>query len=121
MDIKDIAHDFLHMIMWWQVEEAYSKHLAPHFRHHNQYTPWDTASLKKGMIENHENFPTKEYTLHQTIVQDDKVVTHGLLKLNDHVQVAVVHIFRFEWDKIAEMWDVWQVIEENSPNENGIL
>ena len=48
------------------------------------------------MIENHENFPTKEYTLHQTIVQDDKVVTHGLLKLNDHVQVAVVHIFRFE-------------------------
>jgi predicted SnoaL-like aldol condensation-catalyzing enzyme len=58
------------------------------------------------MIENHENFPTKEYTLHQTIAQDDKVVVHGLMKLNDNLQVAVVHIFRFEGDKIAELWDV---------------
>ena len=118
---KDIAHDFLHMIVAWKVEEAYAKHLSPAFRHHNQYTPWDTAALKQWMIENHENFPTKEYTLHQTITQDDKVVVHGLMKLNDNLQVAVVHIFRFEGDKIAEMWDVWQVIEANSPNENGIL
>lgn len=109
------------MIMVWEVEEAYDKHLASDFRHHNQYTPWDTASLQKGMIENHENFPTKEYTLHQTIMQDDKVVVHGLLKLNEHVQVAVVHIFRFEGDKIAELRDVWQVIEANSPNTNGVL
>ena len=121
MTISDIAHNYLYMIMRWEIEQAYAAYLAPHFRHHNQYTSWDTASLKQGMIENHENFPTKEYTLHQTIVQGDKVVTHGLLKLNEHVQVAVVHIFRFEGDKIVELWDVWQVIEANSPNGNGIL
>ncbi len=121
MSLKDIAHDFLHMIMVWAIEEAYAKHLASDFRHHNQYTPWDTAALKQGMIENHENFPTKEYILHQIIAQDDKVVVHGLMKLNDNLQVAVVHIFRFEWDKIAELWDIWQLIDANSPNENWIL
>ncbi len=121
MSLKEIAHNFLHMIVDWKVEEAYATYLSPDFRHHNQYTSWDTASLKQWMIENHENFPTKQYILHQTISQDDKVVVHGLMKLNDNLQVAVVHILRFEWDKIVEMRDVGQVIEDNSPNQNGIL
>jgi predicted SnoaL-like aldol condensation-catalyzing enzyme len=106
MTTTEIAHNFLHMIVAGKVEEVYSTYISSDFRHHNQYTPGDTQSLKQGMIENHENFPTKEYTLHQTIAQDDKVLVHGLMKLNDNLQVAVVHIFRFEGDKIAELWDV---------------
>jgi hypothetical protein len=39
MSPKEIAHDFLHMIVAGKVEEAYAKHLSPDFRHHNQYTP----------------------------------------------------------------------------------
>lgn len=73
------------------------------------------------MIDNHINFPTKEYTPFQTIADGDKVVIHWLMKLNEHVQVAVVHIFKIVWDKIVEMRDVWQVLDENFPNENGVL
>jgi len=34
---------------------------------------------------------------------------------------AVVHICRFELDKIVEMWDVGMQIPENLPNENGVF
>lgn len=34
---------------------------------------------------------------------------------------AVVHIFRFEKGKIAELWDLGQEIMANSANENGVF
>jgi hypothetical protein len=34
---------------------------------------------------------------------------------------AVVHIFRFEHDRIAELWDVGQPVSKDSPNENGMF
>lgn len=37
------------------------------------------------------------------------------------MEIAVVHMFRFENGKILEMWDVGQVMEKDSPNENGMF
>ena len=37
------------------------------------------------------------------------------------VRAAVVHFFRFEKGRIAEMWDVGQEIPSDSPNENGMF
>ena len=34
---------------------------------------------------------------------------------------AAVHIFRFENDRIAELWDVGQAIPQDSPNEHGVF
>ena len=34
---------------------------------------------------------------------------------------AVVHIFRFEGGRIAELWDVGQAVPEDSINENGMF
>ena len=34
---------------------------------------------------------------------------------------AVVHIFRFEGDRVVELWDMGQPVPENSPNENGMF
>lgn len=34
---------------------------------------------------------------------------------------AVVHFFRFEGDRIAELWDVGQEVPADSPNENGMF
>jgi predicted SnoaL-like aldol condensation-catalyzing enzyme len=35
--------------------------------------------------------------------------------------VALVHIFRFEGNLIAELWDIGQAAPENSPNEYGMF
>lgn len=34
---------------------------------------------------------------------------------------AVVHVFRFQGNLIAELWDVGQAVPENSPNEYGMF
>ncbi len=73
------------------------------------------------MKDNHENFPNKKYTMFQTIAQGDTIAVHGLMKLNEDIHVAVVHICKVVDGKIVEMRDVGQVIEPNSPNKNGIL
>ena len=35
--------------------------------------------------------------------------------------MAVVHIFRFEGGRIAELWDLGMPIPEDSVNENGMF
>ena len=35
--------------------------------------------------------------------------------------MAIVHIFRFEGDKIVEEWDLSPQIPGDAPNENGLF
>jgi predicted SnoaL-like aldol condensation-catalyzing enzyme len=35
--------------------------------------------------------------------------------------VAVVHIFRFQGDRIAELWDIGQPVPQDSPNQAGMF
>ena len=35
--------------------------------------------------------------------------------------IAVVHIFRFERGRIAELWDIGQPVPKESPNANGMF
>ena len=35
--------------------------------------------------------------------------------------IAVVHIFRFEGDRIAELWDVGQPVPAENPNADGMF
>jgi predicted SnoaL-like aldol condensation-catalyzing enzyme len=53
----------------------------------------------------------------------DTVITHSLVTRQDPQapDIAVVHIFRFEHDRIAELWDLGQPISKDSPNENGMF
>ena len=34
---------------------------------------------------------------------------------------AVVHIFRFDGDRIVELWDLAQEVPDHSPNANGMF
>jgi len=36
-------------------------------------------------------------------------------------RVRVVHILRFEGDRIVELWDIGQEIPQDSPNEHGMF
>jgi predicted SnoaL-like aldol condensation-catalyzing enzyme len=39
----------------------------------------------------------------------------------DDPGAALVHIFRFEGDRIVELWDIAQAIPADSPNKNGMF
>lgn len=119
---KEMAQDFLEKIIKGEIAEAYQVYTRPSFRHHNAYFKGDGMSLMKGMQDNHEHFPDKIFKIHQVLAEGDRVAVHSLLKFTpEHTGVAVVHLFRFEGGKIAELWDVAQILPDESPNENGPL
>jgi len=119
---KDIAVAFLKTIIARKIDEAYAKYVSPKLRHHNAYFPADQESLKKGMIESHAQFPDTTIDIKQVIGEGNlvSVLSHVQLKPNGP-NVGVVHMFRFEENKIVEMWDIGQEVPEKSPNENGMF
>jgi len=93
---KDAAVNFLKLASSGKVREAYSKFVGPGFRHHNPFFEGSAESLSAGMEENARQKP-------------------------DDLGAAVVHIFRFEKDRIVELWDLGQPVPENSQNQNGMF
>jgi predicted SnoaL-like aldol condensation-catalyzing enzyme len=53
---------------------------------------------------------------------DRAVIEHSHVKPKPgDAGVAVVHIFRFEGDRIAELWDVGQPVPAENPNSDGMF
>ncbi len=80
----------------------------------------------KGFVEAiHGAFPNLKYTLNDTIVEGDKVVTRwtasgtntgdffGMPATNKHVTMLGITIFRIRDGRIANLWDVW--------DQNGLM
>ncbi len=119
---REIAMSFLKLAASGKVREAYGKYFGPNFRHHNAYFPGDRESLMHAMEENAAKVPDKKLEVKMSLEDGDLVATfsHVLHPAGD-VDIAVVHIFRFEGNFIVEMWDVGQAIPRDSPNENGMF
>ncbi|MGB4959961.1 MAG: nuclear transport factor 2 family protein [Saprospiraceae bacterium] len=120
MDIKEIAKSFLMAAGMGQVDEAYEKYVATDFKHHNQYFEGSRVALKDAMAEAHLSSPNKQIDIKYCYIDGNTVITHSLVT-KEEMDIAVVHIFRFEGDKIMELWDLGQVISEDSPNQNGLF
>lgn len=119
---KDIVVDFLKLVVAGRIDEGYRKHVAMNGKHHNQYFSAGFPALKRAMIDNHTEYPDKRIDIKRVIAEGDVVASHSLVSLNPgNVNVAVVHIFRFEGDKIAEFWDVGQEMKADSPNTDGMF
>ena len=118
---KDTAVHFLRQAAAGRVQQAY-EHTTDDFIHHNAYFAGDKESLMKGMAENAGRFPDKTLDVKQVIEEGDlvAVLSHVRHKPGEP-GAAVVHFFRFEDGRIAEMWDVGQEIPQDSPNENGMF
>ena len=119
---KQAAVSFLKLAASGNVEEAYRNYIAPNFRHHNPYFPGDADSLKAGMAEAHERFPDTTLEVQHIWEDGNLVAVHSRVSHGtDEPKIAVVHIFRFEGDRIAELWDVGQEAPADSPNDNGMF
>jgi predicted SnoaL-like aldol condensation-catalyzing enzyme len=119
---KESAVSFLQMIAAGKVRDAFEMHAARSFFHHNAYFKGDAESIMTAMEENAEQNPNKIFEVKRTIEEGDTVAVHSHVKQNpEDIGGVVVHIFRFEEEKIVEMWDIGQAIPQDSPNENGVF
>jgi predicted SnoaL-like aldol condensation-catalyzing enzyme len=119
---KDAAVEFLGLVASGKVREAYEKHVGAGFRHHNPYFRGDAASLMEAMEQNAAKNPNKLLEIQSAIQEGDRVAVFSRVRQNPQDRGgAVVHIFRFEKDRIVEFWDVGQAVPEQSVNENGMF
>jgi predicted SnoaL-like aldol condensation-catalyzing enzyme len=117
-----VATEFLTMAATGNAKEAFDRLVTPSFRHHNAWFPGDGQSLAKAMDDNAKQNPDKELTIRQVLEDGDRVATLAHVRhQKGESGAAVVHIFRFEGDRIAELWDVGQEIPADSPNKNGMF
>lgn len=122
MTSAEIAMDFLSLASSGSVREAYSKYIAPGFRHHNPFFRGDAESLMVAMEENASANPNKVFEIKRTIQDGDFVAVHSWVRQRpSDLGVSVVHIFRFEGGLIAELWDVGQPVPDQSPNTYGMF
>ncbi|MEK6478440.1 nuclear transport factor 2 family protein [Catalinimonas sp. 4WD22] len=122
MTIKEIAQDFLQLAAQGASREAFSKYAGQHFIHHNAYFKGDGETLMLAMEEDARENPDKVFEILRTLEDGNLVAVHSSIRQNpDDLGAAVIHIFRFEKGKIAELWDFGQAVPPNMPNENGMF
>jgi predicted SnoaL-like aldol condensation-catalyzing enzyme len=117
---KKIAAKFLELVIAGRIEEAYTNFVSMEGKHHNPYFPAGFAALKKAMIQNHAELPDKQMIIRHVLGEGNLAAVHSCIipKPGEPGMVAV-HIFRFQKDKIIEMWDSVLPIPADSPNNDG--
>lgn len=114
--------EFLRHAASGNVREAYEKHVCPEFRHHNPFFKGNAESLMAAMEENAAKNPDKVLEIQRALEDGNLVAVHSKVTLKPgDPGVAVVHIFRFQGNHIAELWDIGQAAPENSANEHGMF
>ena len=122
MSHKESAIDFLTMAAAGNVAEAYARHVAPQFKHHNPYFAHDRQSLLDAMSASAAAEPNKSFEVMQAIEDADTVAVFSrLTRISANAQYAVVHILKFDHGKIVEMWDIVQEVSTDSPNAIGMF
>ena len=101
--------------------EAFDRYVHPDFRHHLAFFKGDRQSYLQAMEDNAREFPGKTYETLRALEDGDLVAIHGKVTMTPDQQWSVIHIFRFEGDKIIESWEASQEVLKDSPNENGIF
>ena len=120
MTKKEIGMEFLKLASAGKVKEAYDNYVHSDFRHHLIFIKGDRASFAKAMEENARQFPHKTYETIHALEDGDFVAVHGKVKLDQKVY-GVMHIFRFNGDKIIESWEASQEELKDSPNKYGLF
>ena len=119
---KEAAIEFLTLVASGDVREAYQQYVGKGFRHHNPYFRGDAASLMEAMEQNAAKNPNKVFEVKRALQDGNHVAVLSRVRQTPGDRGgAVVHIFRFEGDRIAEFWDIGQAVPESDVNENGMF
>ncbi|RKR11748.1 putative SnoaL-like aldol condensation-catalyzing enzyme [Flavobacterium sp. 90] len=122
MTKKYIAQEFLKLAANGHSHEAFRLYVGKNFKHHNAYFKGDAETLMLAMDESSRKNPYKTFKIHHALRDGDMVAVHSHVKQNStDLGAAVVHLFKFESDKIVELWDLGQTIPKDIKNENGMF
>lgn len=117
---KRVAVEFLKAAASGRARQAGAEYCDRAFRHHNVYFPGDADSLLAAMDDNARQNPEKKLEVKHVLADGDLVAVHsGVHHRPGDTGAMLVHLFRFEGDRIVELWDVGQEIPAESPNANG--
>jgi predicted SnoaL-like aldol condensation-catalyzing enzyme len=74
------------------------------------------------MEENAAKNPNKVLEVQRVIEKGEWVAIHSRVRLKPgELGLSLVHTFKFQDDRIVELWDLGQPVPETSPNENGMF
>lgn len=119
---KDTAVSFLQAAASGHARDASAGHVTPGFRHHNPHFAGDANALLTAMDDNARENPDKHLEILHTLQDGDLVAVHSHVRHGaDDQGAALVHLFRFEGDRIAELWDIGQEVPAKSPNQYGMF
>ena len=74
---KQGAVEFLQFGVAGRIDEAYQKYVDMQGKHHNPFFQAGFPALKKGMIENHLQFPNKQLMVKNVLGDGDLVAVHS--------------------------------------------
>ncbi|HXB40074.1 MAG TPA: nuclear transport factor 2 family protein [Bacteroidia bacterium] len=119
---KEMAKHFLTLCAHGDSREAFKLYVAKEFKHHNAYFASDAETLMIAMEDAHKANPNKVFEIQRALEDGDLVAVHSKVKqARNDADFAVMHIFRFNTDKIVEFWDFGQLVPEDMPNKNGMF
>ncbi|MDO9137074.1 MAG: nuclear transport factor 2 family protein [Lutibacter sp.] len=119
---KAMAQHFLKLAAKGNSREAFKLYAGKDFKHHNVYFKGDADTLIKAIEEDAKINPDKIFEIQRALEDGDLVAIHSRFRQNPNdTDWAVMHIFRFENDKVAELWDFAQAAPDEMINENGMF
>ena len=104
MGRKFSATDFLILCSSGKVREAFSKYVALGFKHHDPRFAGDSASLIEGMLAAAKQNREQTFEVQHALEDGELVAVHSRVTPKPGgPSVAVVHLFRFEGDRIVQI------------------
>lgn len=119
---KEAAQNFLKLSSEGKSIEAFKLYVGKEFKHHNVYFKGDANTLMTAMEEDAKINSDKIFEIQRALEDGDLVAVHSRFRQSPNdTDWAVMHIFRFENDKIVELWDFAQAVPAEMINENGMF
>ena len=118
---KTSALDFLRLAREGH-RSAAERLLAPGGRHHNPYFAAGLPALLDGIEAAAKASANRTFDVKHVVAEGDFVVVHSHVRQDPNAPgAAVVHLFRFDGDRIAELWDVGQPVPAENVNADGMF
>lgn len=119
--MKAVALEFLRCLRTGDGTAA-ARLVTPGARHHNPYFAAGMPALVEAAAAAARSHPERQFDVQRVVADRDHVVVHSHVRHTPgDAGAAVVHIFRFEGDRIAELWDLGQPVATDGVNTDGMF
>lgn len=120
-DRKTVALDFLRHVRAGRRRDA-EQLVEPQAKHHNPFFAAGMPALFDAVEAAAAMAPHRTADVKCAVADGDYVVVHSHMRpAPGDAGASVVHIFRFNGDRISEIWDVGQAVPSENANADGMF